>query len=513
MAELTRRTMLGGLAGGLALSAGGLLVPQHSLAQTPKRGGRIRVASIASSTADTLDPAKGALSTDYARHYMFYSGLTQYDGALRAQPALAESFESDDRTLWTIKLRKGVEFHDGSSLTADDVVYSLARHNDPVVASKMKTIAEQFAEVKAVGPLEVQLRLTSANADLPVILAASHFVIVKNGTTDFRHANGTGPYRLKVFNPGVRTVGTRFENYWKPGKPYLDEIELIGIPDEVSRVNALLSGDVHLINAINPRSTRRIRASGTHQVLETPSGLYTDLIMRQDALPTGNPHFVMAMKYLLHRELIKKALFRGFATIANDQPIPPSNPYFNAELPQRPFDLDRAKWHLRQGGLEGVRLPIWASAAADSSVDMASVLQEMGAQAGIRIGVSRVPADGYWSNHWMKHPLGFGNSNPRPTADLMFSLFYKSDAPWNESGWNNPRFDRLILEARGEADEARRKAMYGELQAMAHHGAGIGIPVFISLIDGYDRRLGGLGSIPSGGLMGYLFADNVWWNG
>ena len=154
---------------------------------------------------------------------------------------------------------------------------------------------------------------------------------------------------------------------------------------------------------------------------------------------------------------------------------------------------------------------MYASPAADGSVDMASVLQETAASIGLKLAVNRVPADGYWSNHWMKHPLGFGNTNPRPTADMLFSLFYKSDAPWNESGWKNEQFDQLLLAARG-ADEEQRKRLYGDMQVLVHEHCGVGIPIFMSIIDGYDRRLKGYGPIPIGGLMGYSFADHVWFD-
>lgn len=512
MKGVQRRDVLRTLvAAGMYATLGGMATLADSAsAQTPKKGGRIRVASLSSSTADTLDPAKGALSTDYARHYMIYSGLTQFDSNLLPQLALAEDIQSNDRTLWTIRLRQGVQFHDGKTLTPGDVVYSLLRHKNPATGSKMKPVVEQFADVKASGANQVQIRLTSPNADLPAILAVSHFLIVKEGTTDFRSAIGTGPYRLKEFKPGVRTVAVRNANYWKPGKPYLDEIELIGIPDESARVNALLSGDVQLIIAVNPRSTKRINASPQHAVLETKSGLHTNLIMRQDALPTGNPDFVLAMKYLFDRELIRRALFRGYGMLGNDHPVPPGHRYHFDGLPQRPYDPERARFHLKKAGLLGVRLPMYASPAAEGSIDMASVLQESAAKIGLKLAVNRVPADGYWSNHWMKHPLGFGNTNPRPTADLLFSLFYKSDAPWNESAWKNAQFDQLLLAARGEADEAKRKQLYGDMQVLVHEKGGSGIPVFISIIDGYDKRVKGYGPIPIGGLMGYSFADHVW---
>ena len=499
----------------MTASAGGILsMASEAHAQTPKKGGRIRVASLSSSTADTLDPAKGALSTDYTRHNMFYSGLTQLDASLAPQPALAEEIRNDRAQVWTFKLRKDVKFHDGSPLTPADVVYSLTRHKNAAIGSKVKTVAEQFAEVKANGPNEVQVRLAGPNADLPVILAASHFLIVKDGAADFTaSANGTGPYKLKEFKPGVRTVGVRNENYWKPGRPYLDEIELIGIPDEPARVNALLSGDVQLVLAVNARSTGRVKSTPGFSILETKSGLYTDLVMRQDAAPTNNPDFVMAMKYLIDREQARSAVFRGFAVVANDQPIPPSHRYHLAGLPQRPYDLDRAKFHLQKAGVAGLTIPVFASPAAEGSIDMAVLMQQSAQKIGLNLAVNRVPADGYWSNHWMKHPLGFGNINPRPSADLLFTQFFKSDAPWNESGWKDEKFDQLLLAARAEPDDAKRKQMYGDMQVLIHEKCGIGIPVFMSFIDGYSSKLKGLASIPIGGFMGYMFAEHVWLDG
>lgn len=501
---LSRRGVLGGLA------AGAVLAPADQLIGKPRVGGRIRVAGIVASTADTIDPAKGGNSSDYMRLFLLYSGLTQYDGALRAQPGLAEAIKTDDNIVWTIRLRRGVQFHNGKTLTADDVVYSLLRHKDPAVGSKVKAVAEQFASARRIGPLEVELRLSGPNPDIPIILAQAQFVIVENGRRDFSVANGTGPFVLKSFAPGIRTVVRRNPNYWKPGKPYLDEIELIAIPDELSRVNALLSGDVQMVIAVNPGSVKRVKASSSHLIMETKSGLYTDLVMRQDHPLTGNPDFVLGMKHLLDRDLIKRALFRGYATIANDQPISPLDPYYNPGIPQRAFDPEKAKFYLKRSGLLGTRLPVYVSPAATQSVDMGSILQEHAAQIGLKLAVNRVPSDGYWSTHWMRHPLTFGNINQRPTTDLMFSLFFQSKATENEAAWKNNKFDRMLIEARQTRDEAVRKAIYGEMQWMIHRTGGIGIPVFISLLDGYDRRVRGLQPVPLGGLMGYTFGEHVW---
>lgn len=498
-------------AGLAAATAGGVLgLAGEALAQTPRRGGRIRVAGTSTSTSDTLDPAKQSLSTDYARCNMFYNGLTSLDGSLTPHPALAESWATEDAVTWTFKLRKGVTFHDGKALDTADVVYSLTRHKDPAVASRARSLAEQMAEVKAIAPDAVRITLVSPNADLPVLLGTFHFHIVKDGTTDFSTAVGTGPFRCKEFTPGVRSVAVRNEGYWKEGRPYLDEVEFIGIPDEQARVNALLSGDVQLVAGVNPRSVRRINQTPGFTVFETKSGYYTDLIVRLDNTPGSNPDFVLAMKYLCDREQMRQAVIRGHGVVGNDQPIDPTNRYYFPGLPQRRYDLDKAKFHFQKSGVGGTPLPVVCSTAAEHSVDLALVMQQSAQKIGMNLDLKRVPGDGYWSNHWFKHPISFGAINPRPSADILFTLFFKSDAAWNESAWRNEHFDQLLSSARRETDDARRKQIYADMQVMVHEGSGIGIPVFFNLLDGHAAKLKGLGAIPLGGLMGYNFAENVW---
>ncbi|MFM0729611.1 ABC transporter substrate-binding protein [Paraburkholderia sediminicola] len=499
-------------AGMMSVTGAGLLSASgEAFAQAkPKQGGKIRVATQSASAADTLDPAKGALGTDYVRGFMFYNCLTELDSHLGAKMALATSLDTKDATVWVAKLRTGVQFHDGKPLAPADVVYSIMRHKDPATASKAKTLADQIKEVKATGPNEVTITLEGPNADLPVILATSHFQIIKDGTKDFRTAVGTGPFKVKEFSPGVRTVGVKNEKYWKPGLPHLDEVELIGIGDESARVNALLSGDVQLINSVSPRSTAQIKGAGGFAVLETKTGEYTDLIVRDEGGITGNDDFRRGMMYLQDREQMRRAIFQGYGAIGNDQPIDPTNKYYLAGLPQRTFDPDKAKFHFQKAKVGSAPIQIFASPAAEGSVEMAMFLQQVAPQAGLNLQVSRVPADGYWSNHWMKHPLGFGSVNARPSADVIFTQFFKSDAPWNEANWKSPKFDQMLLAARGEPDDAKRKKIYGDMQVLVHETGGIGIPLFQSSLDAYTTKLKGLGSIPLAGLMGFMFAENVW---
>jgi len=143
----------------------------------------------------------------------------------------------------------------------------------------------------------------------------------------------------------------------------------------------------------------------------------------------------------------------------------------------------------------------------------AQLLQQSGNQVGLKLNVRRVPYDGYWSQHWMKHPMSYGSVNPRPTLDMLFSQFYLSTAQWNESGWKNEKFDQLLVASRGETDEGKRKQMYGDMQTLIAEHCGTIVPAFSSFIDGYDKRVKGLESNPMGMLMGYRFAEHVWLEG
>lgn len=509
----TRRELLHMmLAGGVAMSAGGLVLGRagKALAATPVSGGSLKAAGWSSSTADTLDPAKASLSTDYVRCCSFYNRLTILDQSGKPQMELADAIESKDAKTWTVKLKSGVTFHDGKPLTSDDVVFSLKRHLDPAVGSKVAKIAAQMTGFKAVDKQTVEITLADANADLPTILSLHHFMIVADGTTDFSKANGTGAFVKEVFEPGVRSVGIKNKNYWKSG-PNVDSFEYFAISDDNARVNALLAGDIHLAATINPRSMRLVEAQGDGFTLsKTTSGSYTNLNMRLDMEPGNKRDFIEGMKSLVNREQIVKSALRGLGEVGNDQPISPANFFHDPNLKPRDFDPEKAKFHFEKAGVLGQSIPIIASDAANSSIDMAMIIQAAGAEIGMKLDVQRVPSDGYWDNYWLKAPIHFGNINPRPTPDILFSLLYSSDAPWNESHYKSEKFDKMLIEARGSLDQEKRKSIYNEMQAMVAQEAGTIIPAYISNVDATTAKLKGLEPSPLGGQMGYAFAEYVW---
>jgi len=509
----SRRDLLQMLtAGGLAATAGGLILASadQAIAATPVKGGSIKAAGWSSSTADTLDPAKASLSTDYVRCCAFYNRLTFLGESGVPQMELAESIESKDAKVWTIKLKKGVIFHNGKPLTSADVVYSLKRHTDPSTGSKVATIAKQMTEFRAIDQLTVELTLAAPNADIPTILGMTHFMIVADGTTNFAKANGTGAFLCESFEPGVRSIGIRNKNYFKEGGPNLDSFEFFAITDDTARVNALLAGDIQIAGSISPRSMRLTEGQPNITLLKTTAGNYTNLNMRLDMAPGDKADFVTGMKYLINRQQIQASALRGLAEIANDQPISSANRFYNKDLKPKAFDPEKAKFHFNKAGVLGQSIPIITSEAPKAAVDMAVIVQASGAAIGMKFDVQRMPSDGYWSNYWLKAPVHFGNIDPRPTPDIMFSQFYASTAPWNESRYKSEKFDKMLLEARGSLDQAKRKEIYDEMQVMVSEEAGTAIPVWLSNVEAISKKLKGMRPNPLGGLMGNAFAEYVW---
>lgn len=333
--------------------------------------------------------------------------------------------------------------------------------------------------------------------------------------TDFRPPGLDGArmpvtQSLREFEPGVRSVGARNENYFKAQKAHLDRFEYFGIADDNARINAVMSGDIHMGASLKPQFTRIVEGQPGVVLSTTISGNYTNLNVRLDMAPGDKAGYAEGMKYLLNRDQIRQSALRGLAETGNDRPIAPTSPYFNAELKPREYDPERARALFEKAWLLGQSIEVVTSDAALSANDMAMILQQSAAGIGMNLNLQRVPSDGYWSNYWLKAPVHSGNINPRPTPDILFSLLYASDAPWNESQYKSERFDSMMVEARGELDFARRKEIYDEMQVMVANEAGTAIRLFLSGTDVHSDKMQGLRPNPLGGQMGFAFAEYVW---
>jgi peptide/nickel transport system substrate-binding protein len=513
---MTRRQAIKWLTGmGISIVSAGTIVTQLEqafAAETPKRGGRMRVATTSVSVKDTMDPAKFNTASDYIRGYTFYNGLTRFNAKTEAEPELAQSFEPNaDATQWVFKLRKGVTFHDGKTLDADDVVYSLMRHKDPNVGSAAKTMASQMSDVKAEGKDTVVVKLTGPNADFPIVLAYRYFQIIKNGTTDFTTAIGTGSYKVKEFKPGTRALGVRNENYFHEGRPYMDEMEIIGIGDNNARLNALYAGDVQMITSISPASIPDVESRKDVRLSAVKAPRFTPLNMMVDRPPfQNNPDLRLALKYLFDREKVLKTIYKGYGQIGNDHLFAPEDPFYNTALPVRKLDHDKAKFHLKKAKMEKATLELHVGEAAFGSVELGMMLQVEAAKVGLTIDLKREPSDGYWSNVWRKKSFHAGEWDARPTDDLLLTQGFKSDAVWNETGYKSEKLDKLIDEGRGTLDFAKRKEIYHEIQKIFYEDGTSIVPAFADFIAAVNAKVRGLIPVRTSSLSGANFADSVW---
>jgi peptide/nickel transport system substrate-binding protein len=512
--DFTRR-QFGGLllgAGMAAFGAGsGILAGVRPAQAAPVRGGFLKVALFSQSTNDTFDPAKLVHPGDYIRCTSLFGHLTRLDEQGKAQPELAESFEPNaDATEWTFKIRKGISFHDGAPLTMDDIIFSILRHKEEQVASNAKPLVQNVKEVVADGSDTIVVKLSEPDADLPALIGTFQFAIVKNGTYDFSSPVGTGAFKVKEFSPGVRTICERNENYWKEGQPYIDGFEMFSIVDHVARANALLSGDVHMVVDLRGPSIDEVAKSSVASPFITNAPRYTSIQAAVDIPPGDRQDLGLALSYLIDRERMLKTVLRGNGVIANDHPLMSGSAYYDAALPQRMLDHDKAKFHLAKAGIGNSRIELHVSDASAFSVEIGQLLQREASTVGLNLDLRREPADSYWSAVAGKRALFAATFNPRPTYNMLLNLAWKSGAAWNFSHYSNPELDTLIDKARVTLDEALRAEIYSDIQTTIHNSGALILPAFISFVDGVSNKVQGLTPIPVGALGGFNFTDRVW---
>ena len=481
-------------------------------AATPKKGGLIRIALESSSPNDTLDPIAVTSNIDATRCFQLYNNLVRMGNDLRPEPSLAESWESNsEATKWTFNIRKGVEFHNGKPLTAADVVYSIKRHLGENTESRIKSYMAQIAEVKADGKHTVRIEISNRNSEFPTLFSSARAGIIPDGHSDFENPVGTGPFKVKEFRPGISSLFERNPNYWRSGKPYVDAVETYSIPDPVARLNALLSDEIEMVNSLDAKSVPLIDLSSNVELIAAKGGQMVVNAMMLDRGPTDNKDFRLAMKYLQDRERVVKGIYKGYAQIGNDHPIAPSDPMYCADIPIRAYDPDKAKFHLKKAGMEGAGVDIYTSTTAGpGNVEQSLTFQQSAAAAGVTVQVHQTPPEGYWSHTWLKYPIFGTHWNARPTADLMFSTILLSTASSNETVYSNEKLDQLITQARATLDEAKRKAIWCDLQLMVHEDGGYLTPCFVDYLHGRSSRLKGIEPHPMGGLSDQFSAEAAW---
>ncbi len=514
--RISRREFIGRTAAmGITAAAANTMFASALQAAGPVKGGTLRIGGNGGASTDSLDPALAASDVPVQVLKLFGDTLVKVTPQGEVEPRLAERIESsDDARTWRFTIRKGVEFHNGKTLTPDDVVQTFERHLDENSKSGALGIVQGIDRMSVDGDTVV-FELGTGNADLPYLMADYHLQIQPGGGKDDPTAGiGTGPYMLEVNEPGVRHGFKKFANHWDDSIGHADEVEILVINDGTARTAALQSGQVHMIDRVDPKVAGLLgRAPGLMVRNVSGRGHYV-FIMRIETDEFVNNDLRMALKLAINRQEMVDKILRGYGSVGNDFPINAAYPLFDDTIPQREYDPEAAAEYYRKSGHDGSPIILRTSDAAfPGAVDAAQLFQQSAQAAGIPLEIKREPSDGYWSEVWNNKPFCASYWSGRPTQDQMYSTAYLSTAEWNDTQWKRPEFDAMLLEARAETDLARRKELYSKMAHMLRDEGGLICPMFNDFIDATSDKIGGWVDDPNGSLMNSYAASRVWLNG
>lgn len=404
-------------------------------------------------------------------------------------PDLATRWEpNEDGTVWTFQIREDVRFHDGSPLTAADVVYSIARVIDPEYGSPARAAVKMVESIEATGPYSVRMALSSTFADFPLQLMDPRLRIIPDGSGETVHRTGlgTGPFMVEKFDPDGITVLVANPDYWE-GAPRLARVEVIGVPDAQARLQAFLSGQLDMERGIAPVLRRALDKSLRYQLLEIPTGNWMGLVFRTDYAPFDDVRVRRALRMVVDREEMLKLALDGGGVPSCDTPVAPDDQY-RVDM-DCPPDPERARELLAEAGYpDGIDVNINISSLDPSWPVLGVAFQEQAATAGIRVSLINAAADGYWSNVWMKKPAFATAWGARP-ADQVLNEAFHSSAKWNESSYQDPKFDQLLEAARAELDFDKRRALYVEAQKHLARTSGTLIPFHVTQLVVLSNRV------------------------
>jgi peptide/nickel transport system substrate-binding protein len=474
----------------------------------PRRGGRLRIGHVGSGSAETLDPLLQFSFIDSARALNLFDGLTAPapDGEIRYR--LAESLEPNaDATVWQLKLRKGVTFHDGSELTADDVLFTFQRIVDEKLTAAALIDPVDLKRTRKRGPHEIELVLTRGVAELPSVLSTHLLMITKQGAKEFSNPVGTGPFKFESFKAGERSLFSRNPDYWETGRPYVDEVESISIPDDAARLNALRSGEVELLEFLSFTQARALQDSPAIKLVAAKGNNTTPLYMRVDKAPFSDVRVRTALKLAVDREKVVETALLGFGEVSNDV-FGQGSPGYSEALEQRQYDPEQARSLLKQAGQENLTVSLVTSTAGPGMLEAATAIAEQAKAAGINIKLNKVPASDLFNTdlYYLKAAFSQTQWSHKPWQDHVLQGLLKT-APFNETHWAKPGFDEAYFKAVAILDENERYAAYAELQQEQWDEGGYIIWGVQDLIDAASSKVQGIEPNPHYNLGRYSFKD------
>jgi peptide/nickel transport system substrate-binding protein len=460
--------------------------------QAKRRGGALIVGISGGGASDTLDANNGALEhPDEARTIQLYDTLMTYTPAFQLERALAEELTpNSDASVWTLRLKQGVEFHNGKDLTVDDVIFTLQRilnPKNPKVGQASLNMVDPNGLTK-LDPRTLRISLTSPYVGLDDALAQYYNGIVPVGYNP-KTPIGTGAFKYKSFTPGQQSVFDRNPNYWRRGEPYVDSVTITDFPDQDAQVNALLSGQIHAMDSLPAVDVSSVRNRNDLAVLNSETGGWLPITMRVDTPPFNDVRVRQAFRLIIDRPRTLVQALSGYGRIGNDISSP-FDPFYDHSLPQREQDIPMAKHLLAQAGQSNLSVTLTTTGSmAGGVLESALAFAAQAKSAGVSIDVRNLDADGFNAGY-LKWPLA---------QSFWFTRNYLSqvaqdalpDSPYNETHWNNDRFTQLNTQARRTVDLGKRRELIHEMMTIEWNEGGYIIWGFNNEVDAYSSRLVG----------------------
>lgn len=409
-------------------------------------------------------------------------------------PRLASEWAmSEDGRTYTFTLHEGVSFHDGSPLTAQDVVWTFDRLRDPAAEYATASLYGNITAIEASGDLEVTFILTNPNPFFLYDLSDNHALIIKDGTTEATDFNGTGPFVVDDYSPEDRITLSANPNYFVDGQPALANVEIIFFSDETAMVDALRGGQVDLVMRLSTPLFESLKEVDGIETVDIPTNGFDLVRLRADREPGSDPRVIQAMKLATDREAILELIQQGYGAVGNDSPIGPLyEAYFDPSVQPPARDVAAARALLAEAGYpNGLNLTLHAPNTGGRP-DLATVLKEQWAEAGINIEISIEPEEVYYGeNGWLEVDLGITGWGSRPYPQFYLDTMLVTGAVWNESHFADAEFDALAATAGTSLDEAERVEAYAQIQALLAERGPVIIPYYFPVFGAISDQFTG----------------------
>jgi peptide/nickel transport system substrate-binding protein len=525
--EFLRTATLLGVAAGAAYAMAGLPATANAQAVLPK-GGKIRIGM---RVQEIKDPhtISWVEPSNVLRNTVQYLTRTDQDNV--THPELLEKWEaSEDMKTWTLTIRQEAKWRSGRPFTADDAIWNIRRVLDPKTGSSVLGLMKGYMleeyetgeqkngkpvkstrlwNAKAIEKLDDRtFRLNCKEPQLAVPEHLFHYpffmldpaenAAVKPGM------NGTGPFELAAYNVGQNAMMKASAKYWGRA-PYLDEVEFIDLGDDSGAlIAALASKQVDGLYEVDFSELDAVKALPNVAIYPVTTAQTAVVRGKYDQKPFNDVRVRQALKLAIDQQKVIDIVFRGTGTIGEHHHVAPVHPEY-ARLPAVGQDIPKAKRLLADAGYpNGLTLEIACKNQPAWEVASVTVMVEMWKAAGIDVKMNVMPSASFW-DVWQKVPFGYTAWTHRPLGVMVLGLAYRTGVPWNESGYANPEFDKLLTQAEGILEADRRREVMATLEQILQEDGPIVQPLWRVVQTGFDNKVKGFRMHPTQ----YIFLDEL----